>query len=237
MGKIYGYCRISTAKQSMDRQIRNIRSVYPDADIRQEVFTGAQKEGRKQWQRLCQIVQEGDTVVFDSVSRMSRNAEEGFETYQNLYAKGVNLIFLKEPQIDTDTYKQAMQNQVNTVIDSGDADTNKLMQGIINAINEYVAALQKKQILLAFEQAQKEVDDLRQRTREGIETARLAEKQIGMQEGRKLTTKKSIAAKKVIQKYSKDFDGTLNDLECMKLAEISRNSYYKYKRELKTTQR
>ena len=40
-------------------------------------------------------------------------------------------------------------------------------------------------------------------------------------------------AKEMIKKYSKDFDGTLDDKECIILSGISRNSYYKYKRELK----
>ena len=39
--------------------------------------------------------------------------------------------------------------------------------------------------------------------------------------------------KEIILKHSKDFDGTLNDEECRKLAEISRNTYYTYKKELK----
>ena len=80
--------------------------------------------------------------------------------------------------------------------------------------------------------AEKEVTDLHPRTREGIETARLNGKQIGQQPGAKLTTKKSIAAKADIIKYSKDFDGSLNDLECMRMIGIARNTYYKYKREL-----
>ena len=37
---IYGYCRISTAKQSIDRQIRNIKAEYPTAHIVQEAYTG-----------------------------------------------------------------------------------------------------------------------------------------------------------------------------------------------------
>ena len=77
--------------------------------------------------------------------------------------------------------------------------------------------------------------DLHQRTKEGIETARLNGKQIGQPKGAKLTTKKSLAAKEVIKKHSKDFNGTLSDEDCMKLAGISRNSYYKYKREIKET--
>ena len=34
--KVYGYCRISTSKQSMERQIRNIKLAYPDAVIVKE---------------------------------------------------------------------------------------------------------------------------------------------------------------------------------------------------------
>lgn len=40
------------------------------------------------------------------------------------------------------------------------------------------------------------------------------------------------AAKMLDQKYSKDFDGTLSDADCIKLIGIARNTYYKYKREL-----
>ena len=81
--------------------------------------------------------------------------------------------------------------------------------------------------------AQKEVEDLHQRTREGIETARLNGKQIGRKKDAKITTKKSIAAKEIIRKHSRDFSGTLSDIEVMQLTGLSRNTYYKYKRELK----
>ena len=39
--------------------------------------------------------------------------------------------------------------------------------------------------------------------------------------------------KELIKKHSKDFGGSLCDAEVIKIAGISRNSYYKYKRELK----
>ena len=67
--------------------------------------------------------------------------------------------------------------------------------------------------------------DLKQKTREGIITARLSGKQIGQKPEIKLITKKSIRAKEEIIKYSKDFKGTLNDVECMKLIGISRNTF------------
>lgn len=224
---IYGYCRISRAKQSIDRQIRNILAIYPNAIIIREVFTRTRLD-RKEWCKLMKLVKNGDTIVFDSVSRMSGNADEGFNAYEELYHNGVNLIFLKEPHINTDTYKKALENNV--------ALTGGTVDYILEGVNKYLMALAKEQIKLAFEQSEKEVEDLHQRTREGIETARLNGKQIGLQQGTKLTTKKSISAKEVINKHSKEFNGTLNDADVMKLTGLSRNTYYKYKRELKEEQ-
>lgn len=225
---IYGYARISTAKQSIDRQIRNIRSKYPKSVIYQEVFTGTKVDGRKKWEQLMRTVKSGDTIVFDSVSRMSRNASEGFGCYQDLYNSGIELVFLKEPHINTTVYKQALENNVK--LTGGNVDY------ILVGINKYLMALAKEQIRIAFDQAEKEVTDLHQRTREGIETARLQGKQIGQRPGAKLTTKKSVAAKADILKYSQDFGGTLNDTECIRMIGIARNTYYKYKKELLTVQ-
>lgn len=224
MGKIYGYCRISTNKQSIERQHRNILALYPEAIIVDEVFTGTKVEGRKEWNKLLSKVKLGDTIVFDSVSRMSRSAEEGFEEYERLYNRGVDLVFIKEPHINTTTYKNARGNQIQL--------TDTMVDSILEGINKYLLVLAKEQIKLAFIQSEKEVKDLQQRTKEGIQTAKLNGKQIGLQQGTKLTTKKSMQAKEVILKHSKDFNGTLNDVDVIKLCGISRNSYYKYKREL-----
>lgn len=224
LNKVYGYARISTRKQSLERQVRNIKSVYPSAVIVEETYTGTSID-RKEWNKLLRRVDSGDVIVFDSVSRMSRNAQEGFDIYEELYGRGVELVFLKEPHINTETYKNALENNIKM--------TGTNVDFILEGINKYLFALAKEQIRLAFEQAEKEVKDLQQRTREGIETARLNGKQIGTPLGAKLTTKKSITAKELIQKHSKDFSGNLSDAEVIKLAGISRNSYYKYKRELR----
>nr|CRY94016.1 hypothetical protein [uncultured prokaryote] len=235
MCKTYGYCRISRKEQNIDRQERNIKALYPDAIIIKEAYTGTKVEGRKEFEKLIAKADSSTRIVFDSVSRMSRNAEEGFQLYKELFARGVELVFLKEPQIDTETYKSSMERQVSTAIDSGDSATNELITAITEAINRYTMRLAERQIFLAFQQAEKEVEDLHQRTKEGIETARLAGKQIGAVAGRKLNVKKSITAKEQILKYSKDFNGTLTDIEVMKLIGIANNTYYKYKRELKET--
>lgn len=224
--KIYGYCRISTREQSIERQIRNIKGIYENAIIIDEVFTGTKVEGRTKWNNLLKKLKKGDTIIFDSVSRMSRNAEEGFELYEKLFNQGIELEFIKEPHINTSTYKKALTGGIEL--------TGTTVDLILEGVNKYLLALAKEQIKLAFEQAEKEVQDLRQRTKEGIETAKDNGKQIGLKKGTKLTTKKSIVAKEQIKKYSKDFQGTLKDTEVMKLIGVSRNSYYKYKKELIT---
>ena len=92
--------------------------------------------------------------------------------------------------------------------------------------------LAEEQIRIAFDQAEKEVQDLRQRTREGIETARLNGKQIGRTTGEKLKVKKSATVKAQIVKLSRVFEGSNTDAEVIKITGVARNTYYKYKREL-----
>ncbi len=78
--------------------------------------------------------------MFDSVSRMSRNAAEGFELYQELLQRGVELVFLKEAHIDTSVYKEAAEKQISAV-QTGDAATDELMAAIIAGINTYMLRL------------------------------------------------------------------------------------------------
>ena len=134
---------------------------------------------------------------------MSRNSQEGCELYERLFNNGITIEFLKEPHINTEVYKQALQNQIKIKLDTGNIATDELMNSIIEALNKYTIELAKEQIQIAFDQAEKEVQDLRQRTKEGIITAKLNGKQIGQRKGIKLITKKSIKAKEIILKHSK----------------------------------
>lgn len=231
--KEYGYCRISTPQQSIDRQERNIKAEYPNAHISKEAYTGTKVEGRKELDKILKVVKSGDTIVFDSVSRMSRNADEGIALYEQLFNKGVELVFLKEQHINTTVYREALQKQIDVTVNTGDTATDTFINTIIEALKKFQMDLAKKQIELAFEQAEKEVKDLHQRTAEGIQTARLNGKQIGQKQGAKLNVKKKAPALEQIKKYSKDFNGTLNDKEVMQLIGLARNTYYKYKAELK----
>lgn len=224
MSTIYGYARISTPKQSIERQIRNIKQYESTAVIIQETYTGT-TTNRPQFQKLLNHIKPGDTIIFDSVSRMSRNAKEGFELYQQLYENNVNLIFLKEHYIDTGTYKASVPQLPQL--------DNEIIQPILDGIQQSLMNLAQQQIILAFQQSEKEVEDMRQRTKEGLVTAKLNGKQIGQKQGAKLITKKSQEIKPQILKYSKSFNGSLSDKDTIKLLGIDRKTYYKYKKELK----
>lgn len=221
---IYGYCRISTKKQSIERQIRNIKGMYPDAVIVRESYTGTTTD-RPEWSKLYKRIKEEDTIIFDSVSRMSRNADEGVELYMDLFNKSVTLVFLKESYINTDVYRSTIEQTIGST-------GNDIADIYIEATNKVIKLLAEKQIRKAFEQAEKEVEDLHQRTREGIETARLNGKQIGRVEGKKVVTKKSLEMKERIRKMSKNFEGNMSDKEILEILNISRNTFYKYKKEM-----
>ena len=227
MAIIYGYCRVSTQNQSIARQQQNILRLYPEAKIYSESFTGTTMQ-RPAWAKLIKRVKPGDVIVFDSVSRMSRTAAEGWETYEQLYNDGIDLEFIKEPHINTEVYKAALNKSVPM--------TGTAVDLILSGVNAYLMELAKNQIQIAFEQAEKEVQDLHQRTAEGMRASGAGEKIAEARQGKTYETSKSKQAKEAIKKYSKDFNGTLNDTDVIKLAGVSRNSYYKYKHELKAAE-
>ena len=240
----YGYVRVSTKKQNIDRQVCNISTVCPDAVIYSEKMTGTTCD-RPQVNKLLATVKPGDTIYFDSVSRMSRNAEEGFKIYDKLYDIGVNLVFLNEPHINTDSYKKAF----NTIecVSTGDRATDSLVNGIMSAVNTFLKAKVQEDIKQAFMQSEKEVQDIRKRVSQGLRESKKKGTILGHRSGTTVTHSTEEPIKALIVKYSKDFDGHNNDKDLLAIinskqiivkdktiqAHISRNTLYKYKKELK----
>ena len=146
---IYGYCRISTVKQKIQRQIDNIKREYPNAVIITEEYTGT-TTNRPNWNKLYkQAGSKADkgekvTIVFDEVSRMSRNASEGVKLYEELYNKGIELVFIKEPHINTSVYREATKNSIEMT-------GNEIADEYIKATNKVMMILAKKQKKIAIE--------------------------------------------------------------------------------------
>ena len=231
MGTTYGYVRVSTKQQKTQRQIDNIQSFAPDALIYEEKQSGKDIEGRAVFRKLLDKVKAGDTIIFDEVSRMSRNADEGYNLYMELMEKGITLVFLKERHIDTDEYKRRTQRHIERVASDSEKMDN-LINGILNLIAEFERENLKDNIRLAFEQAEHERQFLIKRVTEG--KAR-SDKHQGRPEGsQNIKSDKTDHIKKVIREQSKDFDGKFSDAKIMReyLTGVARNTYYKYKKEL-----
>lgn len=228
----HAYTRVSTPHQKLQRQITNILDKYPSAIVWKEHFTGTTQD-RPVWEKLISTITEGSTIIFDSVSRMSRNAEEGFKDYKSLYERGITLIFLNEPMINTEVFEATKKNLLSVSVETGNEAVDNFFKGNIELINNFLMALAEQQIKTAFEQSEKEVLDLHTRISEGIREAKKNGVKVGLTKGTTLTTKKSIECKKIISKHSKDFGGSLTDIDVIKLCGCSRQSYYKYKAEIK----
>ena len=113
---------------------------------------------------------------------------------------------------------------VHVVIDA--RWSKAFFKGNIQLINNFMMALAEQQIKAAFEQSEKEVTDLHSRISQGMREAKKNGTKIGLSKGTSLTTKKSLHCKAIIQKHSKDFGGSLEDPDVIKLCGCSRNSYY-----------
>lgn len=230
MAKVYGYVRVSTINQKTQRQIDNIKAFAPQAIIREEKQSGKDIENRAVFKKLLSDLASGDTIIFDEVSRMSRNAAEGYELYMKLMEQDINLVFLKERHIDTDEYKRRTENHIQKI-----SSQNEKMDNLINGILELVAEFEKENlkdnIRLAFEQAEHERLFLIKRVTEGKDRSQ-------KHQGRPLgstnkTTAKADHIKKIIREQSKDFDGKFTDAKILReYLPIARNTYYKYKKEL-----
>lgn len=229
---IYGYCRISTKRQSLQRQIDNMKKYEIEnnikIDIFTEVYTGIETD-RKVYQSLKKKLKTGDTLIFDSVSRMSRNTEEGVQEYFELYQKGIKLIFLKERYIDTEVYDKAKNQQIQKT-------GNRITDILLSAIEEVLRVIAVEQIEKAFQQSEKEVQDLRVRTSEALRIKKAEGVVLGRKEGSKIETKKAREMKEKIKKLSKSFGGSLKDVEAIEILKINRNTYFKYKKELKVNE-
>lgn len=246
MGTIYGYCRVSTPHQDIIRQKINILRAYPTAVIYEETHSGGDFNGCVVLEKLLKIVQSGsdNTIVFDSVSRFTRDNFTGPLEYKRLFQKGVTLVFLNEPYINTDNYRKALDVAI--------PKTGTFVDPILKGGEEALLQLAEMQVQEAFNQANKELKDIRLRTSQALQR-KIAENKllpqdqqirIGTRKGDSFTTKKKVIAMRRIEegiskKYPDEtimnnINGDLKkQLPYSKCQEISRNTYYKYKRELK----
>lgn len=209
--KTYGYC----CGENIEGQEQSILETYPNAIIVKDA---------SEWNEICKNLYKGDTLVYVYVSVINGDYIEAIKLYKYFYDKEINLVFLKEPHLNTDVFNKALDNCLSYNGLKSDMACKALM------------TLVGEQIRIAIEEPIKESVCINQRKNYGDGKNCTNEKQVGQKKGAKLTTKKSIKMKEIILNTSKDFNGTLTDPEMLEFTKLARGTYYKYKRELRQEQ-
>lgn len=159
---------------------------------------------------VIDMFEDGDFLICSSVDDLLDDSsmvsvDDIIKTYMTILGKGVELLFDKSTQCNSLFIKTLITNE-----------------------EEFEPTLRK---CIANYQSQRVVQS--KYARQHTIIARANGNRVGLKQGTKLVTKKSIEMKKRIAELSKDFNGTLNDEEVMNELKIARNSYYKYKKELR----
>lgn len=119
MGRLFGYLRISTKeerrKQKFTRQEHARKSCcaenneeIPERRIYRDDASG-KNFNRASWKEMEQDVQAGDTIIFKDICRFTRERDNGYKKYMELLNRGIELIFLDNPTLNTE-YIKSMQN-------------------------------------------------------------------------------------------------------------------------------
>ena len=211
---IYGYCSSMSGKRELRQQQNNILEAYPEAQMIRDIIT---QSGSAEY--LLAVVSSTDTLVLDNIARISKDADMCYDIYTMLYNAGRNLVFLKEPYLNTSTYREIL-SEVN-------------QRANRQELTEAVFIILKEQIRVSIEYFEQEAKKRSTNRKNGIEKARLEGKQIGQKKGAKLHIKKKAAIKEGIRANAREFGGSMTDAECMIFLHVAYKTYYKYKHEIR----
>ncbi len=129
---IFGYCRVSTEEQVLDRQLESLKKYNCD-EIFMEKITGT-KANRPELNKLKEKVREEDIVVIESLSRLGRSTKNLLELVEYFKGKKVKLISTKE-NIDTESATGQLLLTVLSAISQFERDltVERTKEGLIAA--------------------------------------------------------------------------------------------------------
>lgn len=152
--KKFGYVRVSSKDQNEERQIENMKHLgIEDRDIFIDKQSGKNMK-RENYQILKRLARSGDTIVFDSLTRLGRSMNDVLEEFRYYEQQRINLQFIKEPFIN---------------VNYNGESTNDVIQ----------QAIQKATLTILSAFAEKERNDIKQRQAEGIALAKKQGKHLG----------------------------------------------------------
>ncbi|MCE4543264.1 MULTISPECIES: recombinase family protein [unclassified Caballeronia] len=116
MTRLFGYCRVSTADQTTDNQVKEIEaagfSVVKQRIITETVSGSVAAVERKGFAKLLDKLEEGDVLIVTKLDRLGRNAMDVRATVERLYAIGVRVHCLALGGVDLTSPAGRMTMQV-----------------------------------------------------------------------------------------------------------------------------
>lgn len=114
--KTFGYIRVSSKEQNEGRQLETmLNKGIGDRDIYTDKLSGKDTD-RPQYQALKLAARPRDTIVFDSITRLSRSYDDIKEEYAYFTKKGVKMEFINEPMLNSREGDDLMQKAVSDII-------------------------------------------------------------------------------------------------------------------------
>ena len=225
MAKEFAYCSSGCSRPQFEKQINNINRKYPNAIIIKEQYSKTVTD-RTELNKLLAQLEADDTLIVNSMDRLSRDPQELLRYYIELAKKGVKLVFINQPYMNTDLYTSAYEDMLSRSYESKDED-------IVTGLTLLLSA----QIVSILEKSWEDLQSHRGQMREIYEEEKAEEKRLGRLKGKKYESRKSFMVKELIKRYNQNYDGSMNDVQTMEqirneMGTISRNTYYKYKKEL-----
>jgi len=95
MARTFAYCRVSTAEQNTDNQVREIEAagfkVEPKRIVTETVSGSLPAMERKGFAKLLDRLEAGDVLIVTKLDRLGRNAMDVRATVERLAAEGVRV--------------------------------------------------------------------------------------------------------------------------------------------------
>lgn len=99
-GRMYGYARVSTREQNLDRQLDALQAFGVD-EVFADKASGKNFE-RPEWLRMAARLRAGDVVVVKSIDRFGWNYKEIIEQWRVITKEtGADVVVLDMPLLDT----------------------------------------------------------------------------------------------------------------------------------------
>lgn len=214
MSNVYSYMRISTQEsrdlQSYRRQETALEKYAKENNIEyllsfKEDVSAKNFTDRKEWNKLCKLLQSGDMVVFKDISRFTREAINGYDKYMELMNKGVDLIFIDNQTVSTPYIKQLLK-----VANEQDLVAKTSLEGTVKLL-----------LIVELDRVTKEREIIVKRIKDGILAS---PKKSGRKEGN--LDKFTDSIKSDIKQYLNNRE--IKQIDLMKKHNLSRNTLKKY---------